>query len=263
MTFATNLQDAQQYAIPELFEFYYNGTYERYAAWGANISFLGNVYTSIPIGRLGYTENQFTLANINIRSAHINALSRYSANTPIFPTELTIYRALQNDLTQYQILFTGTVMTVSRKGFIYQAECSADAKVLESFYPSVAYQSYCNHAVFDSGCTLSDVDWRVQAQIISINNSDYSGNGLNLYVDGYFKSGTASYQGDERMISNHIGNVCTLHVPFDARVAIDTIVDFYPGCDGSPSTCKNKFNNWDNFLGMPLIPSSNPVIWGM
>ena len=40
-------------------------------------------------------------------------------------------------------------------------------------------------------------------------------------------------------------------------------MDAYPGYDGSPATCVDKFDNLDNFVGFPYIPSKNPVVWGI
>ena len=264
MTLATNLSQVQQLSMPEFYEFFYNGTFERYTLWETDLTFLGNLYKAQPIARSGFTiDTLYSAVRVDIRTSAIAALSRYAVNTPTDPTTITVYRALKDDLTDYEILFEGVVMDVSQRDFIYQAKCNADSNLLESYYPRKAYQSYCNHAVFDIDCGLDSLIWRVQAAITLISGADYTANGLNAYVDGYFTGGVASYNGDERMITNHVGDIITLHVPFDSRVAVDSILDFYPGCDGSPDTCKTKFNNYNKFLGMPLIPSSNPVVWGM
>jgi len=264
MTFESNFSETQQLALPEFFEFFYNGTYARFTAWETDLTFSGNLFTAAPVARSGFTVDAlYSSVKLDIRTPVIEALSRYAASTPTDPTTITVYRALKDDLTDYEILFEGMVMSVSKKDFVLQAKCSADGDLLENYYPKKAYQSYCNHAVFDADCGLDSLSWRVQAAVIAISAAGYTANGLNAYSDGYFTGGIASYGGDERMITNHIGNTVTLHVPFDTRVAIDTVLDFYPGCDGSPNTCKNKFNNYSKFLGMPLIPSSNPVVWGL
>ena len=53
-----------------------------------------------------------------------------------------------------------------------------------------------------------------------------------------------------------------LHMPFDDEVVGKQVI-VYAGCDKTPQTCKNKFNNLQNFRGFPYIPVKNPVIWGV
>jgi len=51
-------------------------------------------------------------------------------------------------------------------------------------------------------------------------------------------------------------------MPFDDEVVGKQVI-VYAGCDKTPQTCKNKFNNLQNFRGFPYIPVKNPVIWGV
>ena len=51
-------------------------------------------------------------------------------------------------------------------------------------------------------------------------------------------------------------------VLFDSRVGNGGTVTAYPGCDGSPATCRDRFGNSARFGGCASIPSRNPAVWG-
>ena len=81
--------------------------------------------------------------------------------------------------------------------------------------------------------------------------------------DGWFNGGYVEIGGDKRLIIKHIGANLKIHAPFDNRATPGASADAYPGCDKNPATCKAKFSNFDaHFLGMPYIPTRNPVIQG-
>ena len=129
--------------------------------------------------------------------------------------------------------------------------------------PKFVYQSYCNHALFGEDCGLLSVDFKAAATVSAIDGSEITSSAFAGFYDGYFTQGyLESDYGDIRWITQHTGDKCWIHAPFDDRIQVDSILSAYPGCNGNPDTCKNKFGNFDNFLGFPYIPSHNPVVWG-
>ena len=80
--------------------------------------------------------------------------------------------------------------------------------------------------------------------------------------NGYFTRGYAAAGGDFRFIVAHGGDTITLQLPFDSRVGNGGTVTAYPGCDGSPATCRDRFGNSARFGGCASIPSRNPAVWG-
>jgi len=65
------------------------------------------------------------------------------------------------------------------------------------------------------------------------------------------------------MITNHVGGVITIQLPFDSRLKVGNTVIVTPGCDRKRTTCDVKFLNLVNYVGMPEIPSHNPAVWGL
>ena len=45
--------------------------------------------------------------------------------------------------------------------------------------------------------------------------------------------------------------------PLMHEVVVGDRIRIVPGCDGEPSTCKNRFHNMINFRGEPYIPGND------
>lgn len=263
MTFETNLTLKQMTAVPELYEFSYAGNYDRYTSFPEEITFLGFTWKRGTIKRTGFTvDTEFGKISMTIQAPILPTLQTYIGNYPVEVTSVTVYRALYSDLTDYRILFTGEVQNVSFKDNVAQAVCEMQSHQLRQMIPNIVHQAYCNHQVFDDECELDWSSWRAAATISGITSDKYTSPTFGLQSSGYYIGGQLIKDNDARYIIDHIGNDVWLHVPFDTRVSVGTTVWAIPGCDGAPATCQNKFNNWGNFLAMPYIPSSNPVLWG-
>ncbi len=71
------------------------------------------------------------------------------------------------------------------------------------------------------------------------------------------------FGGIRRSIVSHSGGTLRLAVPLKAGEAVGARVSLFAGCDGSLSTCKNKFSNAPRFGGYPYIPIKNPFEVGL
>ncbi len=262
-TYNEEVGKIQAAALPELYKIRVGGDYIYATSFASTIMFNGQEYTKRPISRsaLNYS-TKLKILECTVRISITDLTAKYISNQPIEPTEITIYKATNADLNQYVIFFKGNVVGVSVKNRVLNAQCKSNTRVLEKKIPTIIHQSFCNHEVFDSECSLNDEDFKVIGTV-TVSDADLSASAFASYEDGYFTGGRAQYENDMRLITNHVGSVITLQVPFDSRVTTGSLVEVFPGCDGSPETCKNKFNNLDNFLGMPYIPTSNPVLWGV
>ena len=263
MTYDSNLAESQQESLPEVYQFEWGGTIERFTSWPENITFLGNVFETAPIKRSGLNiDHEFSAVKMTINAPIIDAFARYIANTPIEATRVTVYRGLLSDMSDYIILFAGRVLNVSVKDLQAQASCESNTDILTFAYPRFMYQAYCNHEVFDSECGLDENIWKVSATV-TISGADLISATFGGFSNGYFTNGRVIAGSDQRLITNHVTTTITLQVPFDDRVSDGDTVIVLPGCDGAASTCQNKFSNFTKFLGFPYIPSKNPVVWGI
>ena len=262
-TYSENISKREMVATPELYEFQYGGIYDYYTSFSEDLLFRGVTYTRASIKRSGFSmDTEFAKISMTVQTPVIDLLRTYIANQPVERTTIKLWRAVLDDLTEYRIIFAGDVQRVSFKGNVCQANCEMQSHILTQKIPNIVHQSYCNHQVFDDGCAIDWTAWRVSGTVASITADQYVVGNAGLYADGYFTGGQILHDNDARYIINHVGTTLWVHVPFDSRVSAGESVYLLPGCDGAPETCLNKFNNRNNHLSMPYIPSSNPVMWG-
>ena len=267
MTLETNKTARQQEPIPELYHFISGDISSHFTSYNIDLTFQGDIYLASPIKRSGLSyNNNFGNVIMSITAPLIPSLNAHIANQPIETVHVTVYQSIVSDLTDWEIFFTGTIKSVTMENKIARAVVEANSEILRSRVPIIIFQSECNWDLADSNCKLDEGVLQVPGTVTTINGIDYTVSGLSAYADGYFTGGvaTAANGTDMRLVTNWVQStgILTLQVPFDSRVAVNDILEVLPGCDGNPDTCKNKFSNFDNYLGMPYIPTTNPVMWG-
>jgi uncharacterized phage protein (TIGR02218 family) len=263
MTYASEILENEQEAMPEFYEIRSGGTTWYYTSYITGLIFRGVAHEPASIRRSGFSQDvQFGKVEVNLTAPVTDIFAQYIANLPIEPAKITIYRAIKSDLTDYINLFSGTIKGVTIKDKIASAKCEARSSLLSARLPAIIYQSFCNHDVFDSGCGLSELTWRVIGTVIDITGYTITATAFGTKPNGYFTGGRVQHGDDFRLITDHTTTVLNLQLPFDARLELGEDVIALPGCDGNPSTCEDKFDNLIKFLGMPYIPSHNPAIWG-
>ena len=139
--------------------------------------------------------------------------------------------------------------------------CLSSSCILDAMLPRMIYSGHCQFVLFASGCGLAAQSWGVTASV-SVDGYLLTSPSFTAYPDGYFTRGYAAVGGDFRFIVAHGGDTITLQLPFDSRVGNGGTVTAYPGCDGSPATCRDRFGNSARFGGCASIPSRNPAVWG-
>lgn len=260
--------------LPELYRISFGNSIEYFTSWPESLTFGGQLYKAAPIKRSGFNlDSQYKNVTMTISAPPTEAFAQYLAGSPAGVTEIIIYRALETDLTDYKVLFSGNIKSISFKDHLCSAEVVSNSNILDNPIPPYLYQSYCNHTIFDAGCSLSASTWSQNLGGIVLGEdangyyAEHAYFGTGFYSDGYFTQGViASVDGEfVRLITYHdrANGKCYLHVPFGSdELESGDNAYAYPGCDGSPGVCDSKFSNLLHFLGMPYIPSNNPVIWG-
>jgi len=164
----------------------------------------------------------------------------------------------------YKVIFVGLGEIVGVNNRVLTLKAVDVLSLANSIVPPLVYSSFCNNTLFDSRCGLNKNDYLVETVVATADNgSSLASSIFGSYPENYFTNGYVEYNGEYRMITYHspADNKIYLHAPFDDDVN-NKKVRVYPGCDKTAQTCKNKFNNLENFLGFPYIPNKNPTIWG-
>lgn len=136
------------------------------------------------------------------------------------------------------------------------------AQKMEDKIPAIHYQPYCNNVLFDNSCQEPTAGNFEATTVITI-----SGDGRTITVlsmgaraNDFAKGGdiVSTVTGERRMILSQIGPVLTILWPFSIHLttsAPNDAVNVFAGCDHSLDDCVNKFDNVENFTGMPFIVS--------
>jgi len=266
MTYNTNLQNTEIQTMTELYNVTYGNSVEYFTNSKTEVVFNNKTYIPIPVQRTNISKDvEMRTQTFTVTTIPTDLFKQYIAATPVEPVNITLYRALNSDVNnEYALIFTGVVKSVQFAKGQVAIECVANAQYLRKKIPPYLYQSFCNHTLFDTRCTLDKTAYAVAATLTYVSGTTIKSAAFATKVDGWFNQGYIELGDnlDKRLIISHTGDTCILHIAFDARVAAGLTMTAYPGCDKKPDTCKNKFNNYTNALVHPLIPTRNPVLQG-
>ncbi|TWH48562.1 phage BR0599 family protein [Sporomusa sp. KB1] len=179
----------------------------------------------------------------------------YQGPPPEIPVLLKIYRLHEQDYNQRDIVFTGRVSQASFNG----SDCELTVKV-ENWaareIPNGKRQYTCNKVVYSKRCRLKEEEWQIPVFIDRVVGLNIFSTTFALYPDGHFAGGIFRFEGNVRLIAEHVGDRVRLKYPFIRTPRNEVIVA--PGCDHLFSTCAKRFNNALNFDGCPWVPPTDP-----
>jgi hypothetical protein len=179
-----------------------------------------------------------------------------------------------------QALFVGEIESASPDGPFIKAVARSLASIHERRIPRRLIQPSCNSSLFEPApwCGVDREDWHWIGTVASYNSST-----LELALSGVAKSFGVPpievihfFAGGYLEISFVTGKVyraiadstaetggtivLVLGSPLITAPAAGLAVDFFPGCDGSYATCRDKFGNSARFVGFPWMPVGNPSL---
>lgn len=80
-----------------------------------------------------------------------------------------------------------------------------------------------------------------------------------FYRLGEIKITSGDHSGQRRMIRTVASGQIKVAYEFPGEIASGITFDIYPGCDKTPETCRQHFNNEANYLGFLYIPKERSV----
>lgn len=248
----------------EIYDFYDGSETYRYTSYQNPIIFNSFHYKPAHIKRGGIVRNTtFEAVTCQITAPLSESLTRYVANYPVVPTQVTVIRGLISNFNSVNVVvFTGNIKSVQIEDVYAVAECISLGSILEATWPKDIHSSFCQNSLFDDKCGLDANLFGINFMIESFTSKGAlvsSGIG----AEGpKFTGGHVVFLNDFRWITLGETNTFHLHVPFDMNVKEGTVLRAYQGCSKSAIDCRDKFNNLHRFYGCPYIPSDNPVLWG-
>lgn len=160
-------------------------------------------------------------------------------------------------------IYAGRIGAVEYKGN-GQADVGLSSlfRIGEQVVPRMQVQRTCNHRLGDVNCavdlaplttstTLSDVqETYVEAAAFGAAATSHSD-------PNWFALGRVTVGNEVRMVVGQDGNKLYIDEPFYAATTGDS-ASAKPGCDKRINTCDSKYDNLDNTVQFPYLPSSNP-----
>ena len=239
------------------------GIHWRYTSGDVAIVYDGETYAPASLERSLVSYNsqlEITTMNIQIGALDDSIIEFISSN----PVEILwiMVSKLHREQSPLEpdVVFIGQIKDVSFKGVSASVRCVGFEHFLKMPVPVWRYQLTCNHAVFDSKCALTAASYKVATAVtIDSTETQLTSNDFADETSGYFTRGKVVLGVESRTIVDHSGTVIKINYKFSELEAGD-FVDVYPGCDGKIETCRDKYDNVDNFLGFPFMPVENPAL---
>lgn len=250
----------------EFYEFIQGSSAWRYTSADTDVTYLGNVYSSVLIRRGAIVfSGELAQDNVAINLPRDAAIAQNFAG---FPTgalmTVQIYAQHRGEADTIK-LWAGRYVNIMFKG--------AEAEFrFESITTGRKEQGLkrnagpgCPHTLYDQTpltCGVVKNTYKVIATPSIVSGATLTSGTFASKPDGYFDGGLLEFLRpdgitDARSIDTHIGNVITLRAPVPGLAAGDT-VNVFPGCDHSLTVCADTFSNSDNHGGLPFRPDENP-----
>lgn len=262
MTYRTELEKIEQPLSAELYDLTIGGVVSRFTSHSESVVYESHVYLARPIKRTGFSiEKSMKTVDVTVSTPVDVAFGEYLSASPYARTTVEITKVFLSDPdTLNKLIFSGLIYTVSVKNGVASALFKSANGLLSRKVPRVTYQSNCNWSLFSEQCGIQKSLYKHTTTVNSIDGNILTLDNFSTVADKKYQGGTIAFGVEERLLTNHSGSNVTLLVQFP-NIAVGDTVHLYPGCDGSPTACAS-FNNQDNFMGMPNIPTRNALLWG-
>jgi uncharacterized phage protein (TIGR02218 family) len=172
------------------------------------------------------------------------------------------------DVTRRFLLDTGQIGDISRRGNSFTGEVRSLAHLFDQ-EKGRRYQALCSAELGDIRCTVSVVTTsrRAVREVVSVPEpSSFSTVSGPAFAVGAFTGGTAHWIGGGSdgvilpvMSHTRVGtqDIIALWAPPVHPLAVGQSIALTVGCDKRFATCRDSFNNVQNFRGFPHIPGND------
>jgi hypothetical protein len=272
MTFNSRERSVDDGAPIELYQFQYGPEEEHVYRYTNCVRDIGDgpggVYKAIPISReVIRTTGKMERTSLNIKVPITSDLANLFLPYP--PPRVVRVTMWQRHLTdpdrQDMVVWAGRILSNARQG--NEAVLSCDNTVLSMKRQGLRrkWQHGCPYLLFGPDCGADKSAHRRPIEVVGI-NADGS---LQFPVDWFlpyklenFRSGTIEWTtalGREYRTIIDTGDQWIKIGGFLREIEAGTMVDIYPGCGHDMTSCREIFNNINQYGGQDWIPFKNPT----
>jgi uncharacterized phage protein (TIGR02218 family) len=264
MSFDDDERSVQDSRPVELYTVTFGADVFRRTTYHRDLVVSGQTYLALPVRRgLDQVSGGMDVVEHSLELPINDAIIPRYAGLGVVPqkVDVTCTRLQLRSGTTRQ-MWTGRVsyLTFRGKTAVFKiAQMNDDPLAVE--IPNAIVSRHCNNVFGD---TICQVDKSANAVLTSL-TADPSGLFLNVasvggYPDGSFNFGELIHidSGNERRtIVSQVGTLVEIDVVLPNTAGSGDSVRIIRGCDKSIDTCRVKYANQINFIGMPHIDSSN------
>ena len=156
------------------------------------------------------------------------------------------------------VVWKGRVVSIEPRGERAELSCESLYTAMRRNGLRLRSELICQHVLYGAACGANQPAKRVDDAISAMPTATtLTMSAISGYAAGWFRGGILACTLGQRYILSHSGNALAISRPL-AGLAAGLTVALYPGCDRTLATCRDKFDNLDNYLGFPWIPGQNP-----
>ncbi len=174
------------------------------------------------------------------------------------------------------VLFRGLINHAERQGFLIKARAVSPLAYGDKRVPRFFLQTRCNYQLYDgSTCRVPESVYRLEGTVeaidaaagsIDFESNTLSGKASDWLPGGYLQIGEAPTVEVRTIRDAQILSATRHRLFLNASLRLSQVGDAcsaWPGCDRTPGHCQNRFDNFVNYGGHPLIPHENPTLKAM
>lgn len=237
----------------------------RYTSSDEDVNYGGYRWVAVPISDSGVKQT----GDANTDSLEITAPSTiapaqmFIGTPPSMAVIARIFHYHEGD-NQAVLAYMGELMQVNQpepgKAVL---TCDAINASMQRDGLRLSWQRNCPYAVYDENtCKASKAAHVINAVVVDVVGNVVVLNGIdgkpNGTLDGGFLEWEHPARGTEfRAIEKQVGTACEMFGLGDG-LYYGLKVKAYPGCRRTTADCTTKFNNLDNYGGIPDLPGKSP-----
>lgn len=159
-----------------------------------------------------------------------------------------------------RVLFSGVVGELKRATHTVQIRCQTRLSTMETTGLRRCWQVSCPFWLYGADCGVEADAYRVPATVFGSTPYAVRAAAFDDYADGWFDGGfirwIAGTSVELRFVVRHVGD--TLHLLTPAAIPAGAVLDAFPGCDRTITTCHEKFDNALQYGGQHTMPEESP-----
>lgn len=160
-------------------------------------------------------------------------------------------------------LFHGICEVTQGGGFLLKINAKSIVQKLNIEYPNRRYYPQCPYSIYSKECGVDVTKYRKRVTVTAVTGTN------TVQIDttfsaGYYTAGGMEWisgplAGQATQIMDSSTNGIVYMSATNTAPRVGDVAYIYPGCDKTPETCKNKFNNFSRNRATPYVPLKETI----